>query len=277
MMVMKRKKTISGFTKIVCVIGNPARHSLSPLIHNTGYKALDLDYVYLALEAKDLKKAFEGLKQFNVAGFNVTMPFKHEIMKYLDRVDEMARKAQAVNTVVNSNGLYAGYNTDGSGAVRALKKVCEIKNKAVLIYGAGGAARAIAFALQKEKAEIFISNQSIAKGKALASAVGGKFVSIANSRNIAPHIIINATPVGMKPYTDKNIIPKELMKKGNVIFDIVYNPVETKAIKEAKKAGCTTVNGVEMLLEQGFEAFEIITGEKAPQEEIRKQVYKELM
>ena len=277
---MREKTFVDGRTRIACLIGNPTRHSLSPLIHNTAYEALGLNYIYLALEVRDIKKTFEGLKQMNVAGFNVTMPFKQGIMQHLDRIDEQARKVQAVNTVVNRNGIFVGYNTDGTGAVNALKKVTGISGKRVLLFGAGGAGRAIAFALHKEKAKLTIVEKAPSKVKALAKSVGADYSSIADIGKLLPDItdiIINATPVGMRPDADKSIVPAELLKKGMVVFDIVYDPVKTKLLKDARRAGCTTLSGVEMLLEQAFEGFELFTGRKAPKGKIRKAVYRELM
>jgi len=274
---MKYENAVNGHTRLFGVIGRPVRHSLSPLIHNTGYITLGMNCLYLAFEVNDLKKTFEGLKEMGVSGFNVTMPFKQEIMKYLDRIDESARKVKAVNTVVDRKGKFVGYNTDGIGAVNALKKVTRIKGKKVLLFGAGGAGRAIAFALQKEKAKITISEKTASKGKALAKEVGGKFMSLAAAAKTSPDIIINATPAGMKPNINSSVIPKEFLRKQMVVFDIVYNPLETKLLKDAKKVGCRTINGVEMLLEQAYDSFEIFTGKKAPRNEIRKAVLRELM
>ena len=267
---------IDGHTKLVCLIGNPARHSLSPLIHNTGYKTLGLNCRYMAFEIEELEKTVDGLKEMDVAGFNVTMPFKQSIIKQLDKINEHAKKIHAVNTVVNRNGKFVGYNTDGVGAVNALKKVTKIKGREVLLFGAGGAGRAIAFALQKEKAKITISEKTASKGKALAKEVKGKFVPLSNAIKTNPDIIINATPAGMKPNINSSVIPKEFLRKQMVVFDIVYNPLETKLLKDAKAKGCKTINGVEMLLEQAYKSFEIFTGKKAPRNEIRKAVLKEL-
>ena len=274
---MSRGNAVNGHTKVFCVIGNPAKHSLSPLIHNKGYEALGLDCIYLAFEFRDLGKAFEGLKEAGVAGFNVTMPFKQDVMKYLDKIDASAVKVNAVNTIVNRDGKFTGYNTDGTGAVNALKKATKLKGKKVLLFGAGGAGRAIAFALQKEKARIMISEKSVSKGKALAKEVGGKFVKLSSATNTSPDIIINATPTGMKPNINSSVLPKEFLERRMVVFDIVYNPLETKLLKDARKAGCKTIGGIEMLLEQAYKSFEIFTGKKAPRNEIRKAVYRELV
>ena len=274
---MKNENGVNGQTRLFGVIGRPARHSFSPLIHNKGYQALGLNYIYLAFEAKSLKKAFDGLKEIGINGFNVTMPFKQEIIKYIDKVDASAEKVNAVNTVVNRNGKFTGYNTDGIGAVNALKKATRLKGKKVLLFGAGGAGRAIAFALQKEKAKITISEKTSSKGKALAKEVRGKFVSLSNAIRTDPDIIINATPVGMKPNINSSVIPKEFLERQMVVFDIVYNPIETKLLKDAKKVGCRTINGIEMLLEQAYKSFEVFTGKKAPRNEIRKAVLKELI
>src|SRR3989344_3381150 len=273
---MTDRTAINGKTRLVCLIGKPIKHSLSPLIHNTGFGALGLNFAYMAFEAKYLKKTVDGFREIGVAGFNVTMPYKQEIIRHLDKVDGQARKIHAVNTVANKGGLFIGYNTDSIGAVRALKKVTKIRGKKILLVGAGGAGRAIAFGLKKEKAELTIAEKSEKKGKALAREVKGKFVRLANIVKTNPDIIINATPVGMEPNINSSVIPKGFLRKGMVVFDIVYDPLETRLLKEAEKSGCRTISGVEMLLEQAFASFEIFTGRKAPESKMRNAVYKEL-
>ncbi|HLC79687.1 MAG TPA: shikimate dehydrogenase [archaeon] len=260
-------------TKLVCVIGKPARHSLSPIMHNAAYSALGINYSYLAFEPENLKKAVEGLAELEVAGFNVTMPFKEQIIKYLDSVDKIAQKIGAVNCVVNSNGKLIGYNTDGVGSVAALKKISSIKGKSVLVLGCGGAGKAIGFYLNEEGASITFSDSSSAKAKGLAKSLGAKSVKMGSIKSLEGFdILINASPVGMKPNQNQTPIPSELLYPGLVVFDVVYDPIETKLLQDAKSLGCKTINGLEMLLEQGFASFELFTKKQAPQEVMRRAI-----
>lgn len=270
---MKNKLGADAKTKLVCLLGRPARHSLSPAMHNTGYATLGLNYVYLALEPQDLKSAVEGLRELDAAGFNVTMPFKGEVIACLDRVDPVAKKTGAVNTVVNSNGRLIGYNTDGIGALNALERVEKVRGKRVLLLGAGGAGSAIAFFLVRAKARLTVSDRNMQKAKALARKCRAKSLAMDAIKNPDDFdIIINATPAGMAPNVNQTPVNSKLLRKGLVVFDIVYDPLETRLLREAKKAGCKTINGLEMLLEQGYAAFELITGRKAPRKAMRNAV-----
>ena len=268
---------IDADTRLNCLIGKPARHSLSPVMHNAAFEALEMNKVYLAFEPENLKKAMEALKELGVKGFNITMPFKVEVMKYLDRVDLMAKKIGAVNTVVEEKGLLVGYNTDGIGAIESLKKAFRgnLKGKKVLLLGAGGAGRAIAFHLKEEKADVMIADRNALKAIRLAKALGMKSIPLQSLKSLDGFgIIINASPAGMKPKTRETPVPAKLLMEELIVFDIVYEPPETRLLREAKKAGCTTINGLEMLLNQGFETFRLFTGVKAPEEVMREAVMK---
>ncbi len=256
-----------------CLLGKPARHSLSPAMHNAGFIARKLDCTYLAFEPDNLQAAVLGLRSMGAAGFNVTMPFKSEIISMVDELDEMAQRIGAVNTVVNSNGILKGYNTDGIGAVAALKKATKISGKRILLFGAGGAGKAIAHYMKKEGAELAVADRNIDRAEGLAAAVGGKAIHADGVGSLEGFdIIINASPAGMKPNTSEIPVGAKLLKKGMVVFDIVYEPAHTRLLKEARKRGCKTVSGVEMLLEQGYAAFELFTGKSAPKKEMRKAV-----
>ncbi|HIH09477.1 MAG TPA: shikimate dehydrogenase [Candidatus Diapherotrites archaeon] len=262
-----------GKTRLVCLLGKPARHSLSPRMHNAGYGALGLDFVYLAFEPKDLEKAVDGLKELEAAGFNVTMPFKSQILKHLDSIDPIAKKIGAVNTVVNRNGKLKGYNTDGPGAIAAIKKVTEIKGKRVLLIGAGGAGRAIGFYLKRSGAKTTIADRTHFKAEKLAGALRAKNIGIEKIDNLADFdIIINASPSGMHPNTGETPLSPQLLESRHIVFDIVYDPPETKFLSEAKAKGCVTINGLEMLLGQGFEGFRLFTGRDAPRNAMEKAV-----
>jgi len=268
---------IDSKTKLICLLGKPARHSLSPVMQNAGFNALGLNYVYLAFEPENLKKTVQGLKELEVAGFNITMPFKLEVMNYLDRIDPIAKKIGAVNTVVNTRKNLIGYNTDGIGAVESLKKITSLKGKKVLLIGAGGAGKSIGFYLKKESAKITVANKPELQAIKLAKLLGAKSIPIDSINSLEEFdILINATPVGMKPNINQTVIPTKLLTKKIIVFDIIYNPSETKLLKEAKKKGCRTINGLEMLLNQGYAGFKLFTGKEAPKKEMRNAIMKEL-
>ncbi|MBQ6344833.1 MAG: shikimate dehydrogenase [Methanobrevibacter sp.] len=264
---------IKGSTNIVGLIGHPVEHSFSPPMHNAAFKALEMDYVYTAFDVNpnDLKNAIAGARSLNIKGFNVTIPHKIEVMEYLNEIDEVASLIGAVNTIDFKD--LKGYNTDGIGALKAIDEVTNIKNKNVVIAGAGGASRAISFYLAKYGTDkLTILNRNVDKAQKLADDVLSSAliddVSSDDIRNMDlddADILINTTPVGMHPNVDDTPIASgELMHEDLVVFDAVYNPNETGLLKEAIKAGAKPVYGIKMLLYQGAESFEIWTGKKAP-------------
>lgn len=262
---------IDSKTKLVCLLGRPASHSLSPAMHNAGYAALGLNYAYLAFEPESLGKAVAGLRCLGAAGFNVTMPFKADIIRELDAVDAVARKIGTVNTVVNSRGRLVGYNTDGLGALNALKTAVKVRGKSVLLLGAGGAGSAIAFFLLRGKARLTIADRNSRRAKALAQKCGAKHLPFGKIKTLAGFdIIINATPAGMRPHTGQTPVDTRLLHRGLVVFDIVYDPLETRLLREARKRGCKCISGIEMLLEQGYAGFRLFTGKEAPRRAMRK-------
>ena len=264
---------IKGSTNIVGLIGHPVEHSFSPPMHNAAFKALEMDYVYTAFDVNpnDLKNAIAGAQALNIKGFNVTIPHKIEVMEYLNEIDEVASLIGAVNTIDFKD--LKGYNTDGIGALKAIGEVTNVKNKNVVIAGAGGASRAISFYLAKYGADkLTILNRNVDKAQKLADDVLASAliddVSSDDIRNMDlddADILINTTPVGMHPNVDDTpIASAEVMHEDLVVFDAVYNPNETGLLKEAIKAGAKPVYGIKMLLYQGAESFEIWTGKKAP-------------
>ena len=266
---------IKGSTNIVGLIGHPVEHSFSPPMHNAAFDALNMDYAYVAFDVNpnDLKSAIEGAESLNIKGFNVTIPHKVDVMQYLDELDEVARLIGAVNTIDFKN--LKGYNTDGIGAVKAIEEVTSIKNKNVVVAGAGGASRAISFYIAKYGAEsLTILNRNEVKVESLASDVSdsgliGEVASdsinaIGNYMESAD-VLIDATPLGMHPnINDEPIVKADMMDEDLVVFDAVYNPNETVLIKEVIKANAKPVYGIKMLLYQGAESFKIWTGKTAP-------------
>jgi shikimate dehydrogenase len=266
---------IKGSTNIVGLIGHPVEHSFSPPMHNAAFRELGMDYAYVAFDVNpdNLKSAIEGAKSLDIRGFNVTIPHKIEVMKYLDEIDEVAALIGAVNTIDFKD--MKGYNTDGIGAVRAIEEVTSIKDKNVVIAGAGGASRAISFYIAKYGAnKLTILNRNVEKAQKLAgdvldsnliSNVEADSISQISSHLNGADILINTTPIGMYPnVNDEPVASADDMHEELVVFDAVYNPNETVLLKEAIKAGAKPVYGIKMLLYQGAESFRIWTGNDAP-------------
>lgn len=266
---------IKGSTNIVGLIGHPVEHSFSPPMHNAAFDALGMDYTYVAFDVNpaELQKAIEGAKSLNIRGFNVTIPHKIEVMKYLDEIDDVARLIGAVNTIDFKN--LKGYNTDGIGAVRAIEEVTSIKNKNVVIAGAGGASRAISFYIAKYGADsLTILNRNVDKAQSLAGDVSNSgligdvksdSINEINAYLADADILVDTTPLGMHPHiNDQPIATAENMHDELVVFDAVYNPNETVLLKQAIEAGAKPVYGIKMLLYQGAESFKIWTGADAP-------------
>ncbi|MBQ9160601.1 MAG: shikimate dehydrogenase [Methanobrevibacter sp.] len=278
---------IKGSTNIVGLIGHPVEHSFSPPMHNAAFDTLNLDYAYVAFDVNpnELKKAIDGAKALNIKGFNVTIPHKIDVIEYLDEVDEVAGLIGAVNTIDFKD--MKGYNTDGIGAIKAIEEVTGIKNKNVVVAGAGGASRAISFYIAKYGADsLTILNRNVEKAQNLANDVLKSDlidnVSSDSITNINNHltdadILIDTTPLGMDPHVDDEPIAKaENMHENLIVFDAVYNPNETVLLKEAIKAGAKPVYGIKMLLYQGAESFEIWTGKKAPVDVMEEALKKTL-
>lgn len=269
-------KNLNTKTKIYGLIGNPVEHSMSPLIHNAAFKKQKVNAVYVLFKVTNLKDFIKGFKKI-INGFSVTIPHKITAMKYLDSIEKSAKKIRAINTILNKKGRLYGYNTDCIGAIRALETKTRIKNKKILLVGAGGAARAIATGLKNKGAKIIILNRTTDKAKKIAKELDYEYKPLSALKEAikGQDIIINTTSVGMYPKTDKTIIPKKLLKKV-IVMDIVYNPLKTKLIKDAEKNKCKTILGIEMFVEQAAEQFKLFTGKKAPKQLMRKLVEKQL-
>jgi shikimate dehydrogenase len=282
---------ISGKTSICGIIGDPIEHTMSPAMHNAMYKAMGLDYVYLAFRVGSggLGEAIAGMKAMNFKGLNVTIPHKVAVIPFLDRMDMLADKIGAVNTIINENGVLTGYNTDAQGFLKALlERDVRPYGKNVLLLGAGGAARAIGFILAEEQANLTILNrkQELSWAKDLAECLSetyplkvkaGELTRQNLKRVIASaDIVVNATSVGMIPGNNESPVPSDLLCANLVVFDAVYNPFQTRLLREAKEAGAQTISGLEMLAWQGVLAFEKFTGQKVPFELMRGAALKEL-
>ncbi|AIC14779.1 shikimate dehydrogenase [Nitrososphaera viennensis] len=268
--------------KTYCIIGDPISHSLSPGMQNAAFSALGLNCTYISFRvpAPELKESIDSLRAINVAGFNVTIPHKVAVMEYLDELDATAKKAGAVNTVNNIEGIFKGYNTDIAGFIEPLRRRKFDFCTTVLLLGAGGAARAIIAALSEEKttgSRVVIANRDQAKAKELAK-VGGNLglqceaIAFEDATKVSPEagLIVNATSIGLD--NEPSPIDSDHIKKGSFVYDIVYRPVVTDLLEQAKFAQAHLVYGYEMLLEQGAKAFEIWTGLPAPRDVMKKNL-----
>jgi shikimate dehydrogenase len=268
---------IDGRTDVYGIIGNPIRHSLSPMIHNGAFKRLGWNAVYLVFEIKNLEEALKGIRGLGVKGVSVTHPFKTDIMPFLDKIEGRAKKIGAVNTIVNRRGLLIGYNTDCEGALEALEEKMNLKKKRILLLGAGGAARAIGFGLKERDCQLIVANRTRDRGEALSRELKCRFLPMPSlvrmkAGELEADVMINATSVGMYPRDGETLIPKGLIRKGMVVMDIVYEPLATRLLREAKEKGCLTINGLEMLVRQGVTQFEIWTGTRPGMAQIKKDL-----
>lgn len=279
---------VSSKTQLCAVIGNPIGHSLSPAIHNAAFTALDLDFIYLAFPVEDVKGVLAGMRAIeNFRGMSVTIPHKTEVMNYVDEISDVDRSIGSINTVIHEDGKLIGVGTDGAGAVKALvDNGVAVDGRNVLMLGAGGASRAISFTLARKTglAELTILdvNEALLQGltadlKAGTDAVikAGAMTDLAAAMESAD-IIINCTPVGMHPKVDASLVPPELFRPGQAVFDIVYTPLETKLLADAKAAGLKVIPGVEMFVNQAVLQFELFTGKAAPVEVMRRVVMERL-
>ena len=272
---------IDAQTKLYGVIGNPVRHSLSPVIHNGAFKRLGWNAVYLAFEVKHVERALEGIRGLGLKGVSVTLPFKTEVIPFLDKIEGLAKKIGAVNTIVNRGGKLIGFNTDCSGALEALEEKMDLGGKRVVLLGAGGAGRAIGFGLKERGCQLIIANRSRDRGETLSRELKCYFIPMSSfvkmkAGELQADVVINTTSLGMVPQERETPIPKKLLRKGMVVMDIVYEPLQTKLLREAKEKGCLTINGLEMFVRQGAAQFEIWTGRKPDLKQIRKDLYRAL-
>ncbi len=274
---------ISGSSQVCGVIGDPVAHSVSPAMHNAAFKALNLDYVYVPFRVSrsELPQAVAGMRAFNLRGLNVTVPHKEAVLPLLDELDPLAEKIGAVNAIVNTKGVLKGYNTDAGGFLDALQQHgVKLADRSLVVLGAGGASRAICFALAGKVASITLLNRTTIRAESLA-----KDVSLATGQAIeagqldhsglsqallTTNVLVNTTSLGMSPDVRETPVPAGLLHPGLTVVDIVYNPVRTRLLLEAEKAGAATVDGLDMLVYQGARAFKLWTGRQAPHDIMRK-------
>jgi 3-dehydroquinate dehydratase / shikimate dehydrogenase len=263
---------LDAATKVYGVAGNPIKHSLSPLMMNTAFRRETVNGVFLALQAAKLTDLLTLVREVPISGLAVTMPLKLEIMKHLERTDPLSEKVGACNTVVRSaEGKLYGFNTDVAAVVRPLERRLPLKDAKILVMGAGGAARAAVFGLKDKGAEVFVMNRTAETGQKLARQAKAKNFKREQMAKASFDVIINATPSGMEGVKPVSMLePKEL--NARLVFDLVYNPLETPLIRMAREKGLPVITGVEMFVHQGARQFEIWTGKPAPEEEMLRVV-----
>lgn len=267
---------INGKTLLYGIIGNPVSHSLSPAMHNAAFAATGINGVYLPFPAPDITAAVTGIRGLGVQGLSVTIPHKENVIALLDRIDPVALKIGAVNTIINKDGVLAGLNTDWLGATRALEEEIDLAGTEAVIVGAGGSARAIGFGLLERGARFALCSRTESRGRALASELGCPWISLEDAASVSGDILINATSVGMEPHIEKTPIPEQVLSRFQVVMDIVYAPMKTRLLQEAETSGCRIINGLEMLLYQGVAQFELWTGKTAPVS-VMRQALKEAL
>ena len=280
---------ITGKTKVVGVIGHPIEHSMSPPMHNNAFKQLNMDYVYVAFHVlpENIEKLINSCKTLGIQGLNVTIPHKTTVIPFLDEIDSTAEKIGAVNTIRFKDGIAKGFNTDGIGAVKSIQNYTTLEGKNVLILGAGGASKAIAFTLINENIKsLVIANRSkenacniIANIRKQCDFEEISYVNIKDAGELIDFvdIIINTTPVGMYPNHEvEPPIKTDKITEKHVVMDVIYNPLETEFLKQARLNGATTINGTSMLINQGLESFEIFTECKASYESFEEVLMNQL-
>ena len=269
---------INTQTQLCGLLGNPVAHSLSPSIHNAAFRHIGLNLVYLAFPVTDVASALIGIRALgNIRGLSVTIPHKVAVVPCLDDIETTARHIGSVNTIVTDQGKLIGYNTDASGALRALREAgIGLKGQRVLILGSGGVARAITFSLaceesvqtaailgvdEKERRQLVDD----LKAKSAVAVHGGPLEEQALQAALEEHdLVIQCTPVGMYPDIEETVVPARLLRRPLIVMDVVYNPRETRLLREARAAGCRIISGVEMFVYQAAEQFELWTGKSAP-------------
>jgi shikimate dehydrogenase len=267
---------INGHTRVYGILGRPVTHSLSPAMHNAAFRELGLNAAYVAFPVTDLVQAVAGIRGLAIGGASVTIPFKEEIIPLLDEIDPQAARMGAVNTVVNREGQLTGYNTDWLGAVAALQAKTGLRGEHVLILGAGGAARAIAFGVLAEGGRVTLTDVDEKKTAALARDLKVAAIPVTALDRCLATVLVNATPIGMAPHTDEIPIAAELLGRFNLVMDIVYQPLETRLLREARARNCVTVDGLQMLIHQGAAQFELWTGRQAPLKIMAQAAYEAL-
>jgi len=271
---------ITGRTKVLAVVGHPVGHSLSPVMHNAAIEALGLNYIYVPFNVHPdhIGEAVGSFRALNIAGVNATIPHKEILVPYLDTVSETALLTGSVNTIVNNDGQLSGHSTDGEGFLRSAEdELGRIAGCKVLVLGAGGASRAVCVALRQAGCDITIVNRTPERANALSEmllgfpSTGTVQVLTSDSPELpetaaACDLIVNTTSLGMTPHPEATPLSAELIQSHHRVYDLIYSPLETRLVSEARAKGATAVSGLKMLVYQGAVAFELWTGIHPPTE-----------
>jgi len=258
--------------RIFALFGNPVGHSLSPLMHQTAYREMKIDAVYVPFCVRILEEAVRGIRGMGIRGVSVTLPFKSEVLRHLDEVEESALRIGAVNTIVNEEGRLQGYNTDWVAFVRDLKEFMPVRGKTFGILGAGGAARAVLFGILSQGGKAVVLNRTEEKGETLAKEFGCPFLPLSETGALEADCMVNTTSVGLAPQVENSPLEGRIFGKVSRVVDIIYNPLETKLLKDARKAGCRTRSGLGMFVHQGAEQIRLWTGAEPPVESMKRAV-----
>jgi 3-dehydroquinate dehydratase/shikimate dehydrogenase len=276
MLELYHSRDIGPATRVYGVIANPVAHSMSPAIHNAAFYHCGVDAVYLPFRVDDVADFIPAYKELPVDGYSVTLPHKEAVIPLLDEIQPLAKRIGAVNTIVARDGRLHGSNTDWSAAVKAIEgglpEGRSLSGKRVLLLGAGGASRAMAFGLAERGCHVTIANRTHERGVRLAADVGCEVVPMADIGSVPYDILVNGTSVGMHPKVEGIPIDPALLRPDALTFDSVYNPLETRLLREARTVGCCTVDGLQMFVNQAVQQFELWTGLAAPRELMRSVV-----
>ncbi len=268
---------VLGSTRVLGVIGRPVTHSVSPPMHNAAIRALNIDYVYVAFQPRpeNLARAVEGIRALEIAGINVTIPYKERVIEFLDEVDDDALRIGSVNTIINIDGRLRGATTDGAGFVESAEAEWgAIDGSRVLILGAGGSAKAVANALTGKGCHIAVANRTAERAVDLVEGLKSRGCADARAVGIEREVLtdeigkadllVNTTSVGMHPDANGIPLPPDLLRPGILVYDLIYNPLETRLVSEARAKGAHAMNGLKMLVRQGAISFEMWTGLEPP-------------
>ena len=262
--------------KVFALFGNPVGHSLSPLMHHTAYREMRINASYVPFCVGNLEDAVRGIRGMGISGVSVTIPFKSEVLKHLDELEESSNRIGAVNTIVNKGGSLRGYNTDWIGFVRDLKEFMPIQGNTFGVLGAGGAARAILFGILSEGGKPVVLNRTTVKAKILAKEFNCSFLPLSEIGILKAECLVNTTSVGMAPQIAESPLEAKALGNFSQIVDVIYNPLETTLLKEARKAGCRARAGLGMFVHQGAEQIRLWTGMEPPVESMKRAVRERL-
>ena len=271
------KLSIPADAQLFCLLGNPVKQSHSPLMHDAALCRMKIAGKYLPFCIQDIASAVRGMRETGMRGASVTIPFKVAVMAHLDEVDSDALAIGAVNTIVNDNGRLKGFNTDWIGLVQSLREVTDIKGRVFAILGAGGTARAAVFGIQREDGIPVIVNRNVARGESLAREWACPFYPLTELGMVRADCLVNTTPVGMMPSTDESPVSGAILVNYRWVMDVIYNPLKTRLMRDAEKAGCITIPGLGMFVHQGAEQIRLWTGQEAPRELMKQVVMERLL